>query len=267
MEKKMRSKIITAIVCGALSGHVFATPVSPITFTGPSTLGPIQVTNTDTTVAGSLTAPALLFPEIDVPATNDQSDGFFITGRFDFLNGTGTSAELTFTAMRPVSVASGTLFTSSAIDGQFGIDSTDVGAISSTDTDSAATANLDNFSETTFLQSTDVTPVTLAASSVTAADSGKTIPLTLMSFPTNSVDSVAGPNFAGPFSAINSYMLVQTVDIKISGLLPGETVDIDLPTTSTLDTVPEPASAAVVLGALTIAAAGRKRFHSIRNCF
>jgi hypothetical protein len=235
--------------------NTFAIAVVPISFGGDATLGNIQVTNTDTSVAGSLTPPTLT-PETDVPTANNLSDGFSVTGRFDFINGTGASAELTFTASRPVSLSSNALATSASEDGFFGIDSTDTGLINSNSLISAVQGNLDSFTTTTQIQSTDATPIVLSGSVSSATDSGKTIPLTFTEFPTNSVESTAGPNFTSPFFGSGSFVLFQTVDIKISGLIPGEAIDIDLPTTSTVD-VPEPASAGLLLGILVITT-GRK---------
>jgi hypothetical protein len=231
--------------------------VVPITFTGTTTLNPATATST----IGGITSSDVTFPETDTPTATDLADGFAISGRFDFLNGAGTSAELQFTATRPVTLTAIGLYTSSTIDGQFGIFSTDTGEISSNSMVNALAANLDSFSETTYLETTGGTPAAVLSSTATASDSNETIPVT-PSFPTSAEHSLVGPVVNGPFIAPGDYLLVQAVDIKISGLLPGETVDIGLPTTSTIDTsVPEPASAGLMISALVAMGLRKRRNH------
>jgi hypothetical protein len=200
------------------------------------------------------------FPETDTPTATATSDGFTISGRFDFLNGAGTSAEVQFTATRPVTITGGFLYTSSSIDGLFGIFSTDEGSISSTSTTAAVTGNLDSFTGTTSLETTDTTPVIVPGTTIAAQNGGMTIPIT-PSFPTSAVESTAGPNVAGTPIESGNYLLVQTVDMQFSDLLAGETIDIGLPTTSTIDQtpVPEPTSAALIAAGVGILAHSRRQ--------
>jgi hypothetical protein len=221
------------IASAVIGSTTYAIPSVPtISFTGSSTLTSYTATSTDPLNVGDLT-----FPETDSPTVTDQSDGFAVSGRFDFLNGPGTSAEVVITAYRPVNI-SGFVYTSSSEDGQFGIFSTDTGLISTMSTTDAVNGTLDNFSAQTYLASPSAQAV--SGTSVTAADpGGESVPVD-SAFPTGSYESIEGPVATGPITASGSYLLEEVVTVDISGLLPLEAVDIQLPTTATVDFTPVP---------------------------
>jgi hypothetical protein len=254
MRSGIRKSFIRSVILGFGIGllptfrSARAGAVVPILFTGTTTFNTPTVTTTTETPDVTIVAPGFIFPEFTPATATDLSDGFNISGRLDFLNGSGTAAEVMFTASRPVNVFGPTFFTSSTADGDFGILSGDIGNGGT----SAVSAHLDSFSETTILQ-------TVAASSVTASDMNETIPLTV-GFPNDAYHSLSSA-VAVPFAASGNFVLLQTVDIRISGLLPGETVDIGLPTTSTIDLtpVPEPCAGSLVIGVVAFFGTRRKR--------
>ena len=226
------------------AGAVVTLPPGTPTFLGPATFtsGPAVATTVESGTS-PVVAPSLLFPELDPPAITNLSNGFDVHGRFDFLNGTGTSVELTYTVTRLFTL-NGSAVTTSALDGNFGIESSDIPL--PIGGGSPAAAHLDGFRVTTEVLPPIVPAiVALPPGTSFASDFNETIPLTLFNFPTNSYHSGVGP-----VTSLTSFTddgstrrLIQTVDISISGLIPGEAVDIALPTTSTIGpaAVPEPA--------------------------
>ena len=216
------------------------------TFTASSSLASTAVTTTVETGTGpTITAPAFVYPEAVVTspgAAVDTSDGFSLTGRYDFLNGSGTSAQLIIQGRRAVTLTSGDGATASDLLGLYGIDSADfTNPVTGNAGNTPVAGTLSSFTVQTYLMPGGGGVL----GSATAAGNGGTIPVTA-GFPAGALVST-GPETNGAYTGIapGDYTLVQTVTINFSGLIPGESVDILL--------APEPGSTTLMLAA---AAAG-----------
>jgi hypothetical protein len=187
---------------------------------------------------GGITLPGFNYPELDPMTVTDTDDGFSLSGRYDFLDGSGTSAEVQITASRPVIVTGNLVETASDMVGYFGIDSTDSSPITSPVIGGptlATAATLTSFTVSTYL----VPSGGSMQNDISAADGSLgTVPLDV-NFPDGALSSTGTTNgYLYDQLTGGDYDLVQTVTIDFSGLVPGESVDILLPEPSVLLTVP-----------------------------
>jgi hypothetical protein len=219
-------------------------------FTGSSSITSMTVqTNLEspqTIPPFTLVAPGFIFPELDTPRTLDTADGFSLLGRYDFLNGTGTGAQVTITASRPLTVTN-TTTTASDLAGAFGIDSADfTNLVTGTSGDAPVAAVLQSFTVQTYL--TDP-----AHADATAQSASGAVPVAV-NFPNGAFTST-GPEATADASTIPSgtNTLVQVVTLNFTGLLPGESVDILLPEPSTTS------AALLLVGGLVFFANRRRR--------
>ena len=160
-----------------------------------------------------------------------NADGFSLLGRYDFLNGTGTSAEVVITASRPLTLTDGGQ-TASDLAGVFGIDSAD---FTNLVTNEGGTLPVDGHLDSFTVQTSFQTNQQANAAAIATGAAGD-VPVA-PNFPNGAFFST-GPEGTAD-AGLNiipaaDYNLLQVVTIDLSGLLPGESVDILLPEPSLL---------------------------------
>jgi hypothetical protein len=224
--------IVAATGHGAVAGYVNIAP--PYVFTGPSVLSTPTIVST----SGPVDRNPFFVNGSPALTSTDMANGYSVTGSLDFAAGTATSVEITYTVTRPVTVDSPAVTISSYLNGEFKISAAEL----------PSTPVLDLFSTRTALAGTSVTA---SASNLVIPNGGTTL------------TAENGPVASAVFPAAGAFELVQTVDIRISGLTGSEEIGIQLPTTSTISAtaVPEPTGLMLfsVGGAAVAAAVLRRR--------